>query len=238
MSSFDFNNSDEEWDNCEIPEWGEKEWQDYLKKQTLEVARFVHFYQKLPPSFNRVEETASLMGWEEDSFEEDSNKSSIIEMPSFLDESIDDDDHENTEDSDFSILYTIHQHPVYTITQSILHVLIKKWEHYHSQNPFTVNSHILWVYSQKLNQMDKNVLMALQSLEMGDFALTVCHLKWAINTINEILKELPNIVKNQTTSFTSFMNETKICLFDLRQVWLKVIKECRKEIKQQFDNLD
>lgn len=235
MSSFDFNNSDEDWDSCEVPEWGEKEWQDYLRKQDAEVERFLNFYQKLPPSPNRVEETAALMGWEEDT-EEEHLTEPLIELPSFLDDDLE--DSSDREEDDFPILYTIHQHPVYTITQAILRVLIQKWEHYHGEHPPAINGHGMWLYSQKLNQLDRNVLMALQSLEMGDFALSICHLKWALSAVNHILSAIPEMAKDQTHSFETFLSDTKSCLFDLRQVWLKVIKECREEIKQQFDSGD
>ena len=234
MSAFDYDNSfDDDWDERNELEWSEGDWQKYLRKQDQEVERFLSLYENLPPSPDRLDEAARLMGWEApsqaDTALQNGQLSNVLAF----------DSEEDTEDNEDTLPpYTVHQHPVYIVTQAFHNYLSKKWEGYCHRNT-AITPTIAWKLSQSLSGWQRHCLLGLQALDMGDFALTICHFKHTLQHFNltlSALNLLPEDVGDEL--FNHFIQNSKMLLFDLREVWLRVINDCREEIRRQLENRD
>ena len=80
-----------------------------------------------------------------------------------------------------------------------------------------------------------NVLLSIQALDLGDFGLTICHLKNSLNALNQTLALLNQVTHPNSEFLASFRSEIHIRLFDLREVWIRVMSDCRTESKRRPD---
>ena len=234
MSAFDYDNSfDDDWEERNELEWGEGDWQKYLKKQDEEVQRFLSVYDKLAPSPDRIDEAARLMGWEAPPQQDSALQTGQVSTPlTFSSE-------EDSEDSDDALPpYTVHQHPVYIVTQAFHQYLSLKWEIHCSKSATPITPAIAWKFAQSLGSWERHCLLGLQALDMGDFALTICHFKHTLLNFNHTLSLISLLPDTKDVEFNNFIQSCKIRLFDLREVWLRVINDCREEIRRQLENRD
>ena len=68
----------------------------------------------------------------------------------------------------------------------------------------------------------------MQSLDFGDFTLAISHFKRTLSAINQVLALLP-APNTDLPDFTEFRNDASMRLFDLREICLRVMNECRLE---------
>ena len=59
--------------------------------------------------------------------------------------------------------------------------------------------------------------------------MTICHLKNALAAINHTLSLLQKLSIKNVRILRLFQAETSRTLFDLREVWLRVMHDCREE---------
>ena len=83
-----------------------------------------------------------------------------------------------------------------------------------------------------------NVLLSIQALDLGDFGLSICHLKNALSALNQSLDIVNRLTHPNETYLASFQNEIRIRLFDLRELWIRVMGDCRHESQHRRDDLD
>lgn len=229
MSQFNYDGfSEGDWDEREEFAWSEKDWQQYLQSHHSEVNRFQRIYNTLKEEPGHIDEVAHLMGWDREDW-------------SLTGEEDDDDDatdanadarQEGPEEEDLDP-YTLHRHPVYIFTHGLYQNLRQGFEQLMQEAPHLLDAASAWNFANSLHRGEMNAIMALQSQDLGDFALTVCHLKNALSALNQSLATLQAMPARRSLTVDIFRRDATIRLFDLREVWLRVMGDCRDEIARR-----
>ena len=224
MSAYEFDGySDGDWDSHEELAWNEFDWQHYLKGNEREIAEFLSHYHRLKHRPNHLDEIARILGWD-------------MQEWSVADQEDDEEDESPLREEEGSLdPYTIHKHPVYVVTHGLYLHLFQTWEHFTTQNSKTLSPVVASRFPSSLHGGELNAFMAINALDMGDFNLAICHLKNALAALNHTMSLLQQLgLKNQRVQ-AHFHADTMSVLFDLREVWLRVMNDCREEEKRQKD---
>tara|TARA_B100001248_G_C27399840_1_gene469202 strand:+ start:4795 stop:5499 length:705 start_codon:yes stop_codon:yes gene_type:complete len=222
------NSSDSDWDDRGPLVWGEREWQRYLKHVDTDVARFITLYQKLKYRPDHMDEVARLMGWarREGGF---TDTFSDTETPYFDTENL----FQEEEEDELVEVYTIHKHPLYVISRGLSVYLTKYWELLMERDQDRVARELSWDFVVNLNDAERNAILAVYALDLGDASLPICMLKRALRSLNATLACLQKIpeglTEKQQNLFTFFVKDASMVLFDMRELWLHVMQYCREE---------
>ena len=73
--------------------------------------------------------------------------------------------------------------------------------------------------------------MGTQALDMADYSLAICHFKRSLSGINDNFKILEQVFEDQPDA--EYRTEINQRLFDLRELYLRIIGECR-----YFESMD
>ncbi len=222
MSDPNFDHSEGDWEEFSSePNWGESQWRNYLKGSDRDTARFLSIYNSVKDQPNHLDEVASLMGW-------DAEDISMTDDFSFIEA-----DEDASEDVNEGAPYTLHRHPVCVVTRSLYHYLRQSWEHYMLHSQYSLSPKLSWDYGNSLHQAEMNVLLSIQALDLGDFGLSICHLKNSLGALNQTLDLLNQLTHPNAAFLEGFRNETRIRLFDLRELWIRVMGDCRHECQRR-----
>ena len=225
MSQHDFDNfhSDGEWDDAGEIAWSEGEWQSYLRNSENEITRFITVYDSVMDKPDCLDEAAHLMGWdredwavgEEDVHEEDDEGGDPNAESHFF---------------DAAAPYTIHRHPVYVASIALYLYVRKNWEHFLSIVGDKAKSQFVWEYASSLRDGEMHATLGVQCLDLGDNQLAVCHFKQAHASLNETLRMNANLseMHPQILALPQYQEAVRKRLLDLREIWLRVIQECRR----------
>ncbi len=215
--------SEGDWDSHEELAWNEFDWQHYLKGNEREIAEFLAHYHRLKHRPDHLDEIARILGWDMEEWS--------------MGEGGDDDDEEGAMREDESGLepYTIHKHPVYVVTHGLYLHLFQCWEHFTAQNHRTLSPILASRFPSSLHAGELNAFMAINALDMGDFNLAVCHLKNALAALNHTMSLIQQITVKSQRVQSLFQAECMGVLFDLREVWLRVMNDCREEERRHQD---
>ena len=220
MSQYDFDNFhfDGEWDDAGEIAWSEAEWQRYLGDAEKEVARFISVYNSVLERPDRLDETAHIMGWDRAEWalgeEEEANETSDADCEAF--------------DSDAP--YTIHRHPVYIASTAIYLHIRKNWGQFLSSVESKKEPSFLWQFASSLRDGEMHAILGVQCLDLGDNHLAVCHFKQAHTALNETLQMINRLsdIYLELLSLPKYQDDLRKRLLDLREIWLRVIQECRR----------
>ena len=221
MSQYEFeNHSDGDWeDNGEIA-WNEADWQKFLRNADKEVSRFISAYNKVSEDNDRLDAAAAAMGWHREDW-------------SSLDEDLDEDQIKQIRAIELEELsnmepYTIHRHPIYISSIGLYAYLKYSWEHYMKNNPIQTEASLAWSYCSSLADGERHSLLAANCLDLGDYLLAVCHFKKAHAALNDSLR-LNRLFDHKSEKVKAkYFRETNQRLHDLREIWLRVMNDCRK----------
>ena len=225
MSDPNFDHSEGDWDEFpEEPYWSESQWRNYLKSSDKDTARFLSIYNSVKDQPNHLDEVASLMGW-------DAEDISLTDEFSFteLTESNEDSIAEGSENAP----YTLHRHPVFVVTRSLYRYLHQSWEHFMHHSDYKLSPKLSWDYANCLHRAEMNVLLSIQALDLGDFGLSICHLKNSLSALNHTLELLNRLEHPNAAFLEGFREEARIRLFDLRELWIRVMGDCRHECQRR-----
>lgn len=233
MSEPNFDHSEGSWDDFSSdPYWGEGQWRSYLKGSDRDTARFLSIYNSLKDKPNHLDEVAALMGW-------DSEDISLTDEFFMVESEYG--DHEDRgveEDNACDAPYTLHRHPVIVMTRALYRYLHQSWEHFMVHSRSQVSALFCWKYANSLHNGETNVLLSIQALDLGDFGLTICHLKNSLSALNQTLALLDQLTHSDPEFLSAFKHELRIRLFDLRELWIRVMTDCRAESQSRFDEQD
>jgi hypothetical protein len=230
MSGFDFENySDGDWDQNEELAWNEYDWQRYLRENEREISDFLNHYHKLKHEPDHLDTIARLMGWDSEEW----SPGDMAEDSAYADS--DEDDRPRRESESDMDPYTIHKHPVFIVTHGLYQHLFKCWEMFTLQNQRSISPVMVGRLSASLHAGEINAIMAVNALDMGDYNLTICHLKNSLSAINHSLALLQKLTIKNVRILGLFQAETTRTLFDLREVWLRVMNDCREEERRGTD---
>lgn len=205
-----------DWDERRELSWTEADWEQYLAEHETAVRDYLKHYEQLPTAADRIDEVARRMGWDmqpddslltDDALEQDSDADS----PGF--------------DEDFD-LYTVHRNPVHIATKALYLSLVANWERI-AAHPERIHPAISLAVAGSLYRGREHALQAVQSLDMGDYALAICFFKRALRELNDTLARLNTPTDVDGGLLARYREFAVPRLFDLREIWLRVMAECR-----------
>jgi hypothetical protein len=240
MSSYEFENfSEGDWEDRGELAWNEFDWQQYLKENEKEIARFLALYHQHRQEPDHLDEIAHLMGWDDQDWSGPEDFS--VPAPTFSTESANppaappaEAEEEDFDADDGVDAYTIHKHPVFIATRGLYQHLYGVWEHFLGQLPNpAIGPNLAWKFAASLHAGELNAVMAIHALDLGDFTLAICHLKNALSAVNHSLSLLQLLPLTNTAHHVQFLRENQTALFDLREIWLRVMNDCREENRRR-----
>jgi hypothetical protein len=222
MSEADFDFSEGDWEDFgEDAPWSELQWRKYLRGTDRDTARFLSVYNSVKDRPDHLDEAAALMGWNADDISLAADIAGDGPEAFAVDEDGDDEP------------YTLHRHPVCVVTRALYRYLHQAFEHYLGHGQSGVSPSLCWRYANSLHQAEVNVLLSIQALDLGDFGLAICHLKNSLSALNHSLALLDELEHRNTAFLEAFRREIRLRLFDLRELWLRVMADCRTECQRR-----
>lgn len=228
MSNFDPNSpSDNDWDERGDLAWNEFDWEQYLREQDDVLHRYLAFYEQLRDHPDRIDEVAHFMRWDEGVWTSDSTQ---------LDENTDND--APVEEADYSAEpYTLHKSPVFIATKAIYLSLKRGWERI-AIDPAKVSQALAVNFQTSLHRGEEQAILAVQALDFGDYAMAISLLKRALGELNQTLALMDSPAMEGSRAVANFRHDALPRLFDLREIWLRVMNECRQELRRPADGTD
>ena len=228
MSNYDSDSpSDNEWEDRGELAWNEFDWEQYLRDQDESVHRYIGFYELLDGQVDRLDEAAHRMGWDEDNWSSDAD----FETPSEFGESSSDTSGDRDTDP-----YTLHKNPVFIATKGIMLTLVRKWEQTAADSQRVPQSLALHFHSV-LHRAEQQAMFAISALDFGDYAMAISLLKRALRELNGCFAAL-NQETAPSKALSDYRDGATNRLFDLREIWLRVMNECREELNNPSDEED
>lgn len=203
-----------DWEERRELSWTESDWENYLAEHETAVRDYLRHYEQLPQVPDRIDEVARRMGWDVSAPEPEplsTEQNPESEAEAEFDEEFD--------------LYTVHRNPVHIATKALYLGLIANWERI-AAHPERIHPAQAIAFVGSLYRGRENALQAVQSLDMGDYALAVCFFKRALRDINDSLSRL-NFETGDVNLLNRYREFALPRLFDLREIWLRVMAECR-----------
>lgn len=229
MSNFDPNSpSDNEWDERGDLAWNEFDWEQYLREQDDVLHRYLAFYEQLRNNPERVDEVAHLMRWDEDVWTMDAG--ATTEQPEETEEDIE------AESPEFDTEpYTLHKSPVFIATKAIYLSVTRAWERM-ATDATKVPQPLAITLLSSLHRGEQQAVLAIQALDFGDFAMAISLFKRAMAELNRTFGMLDEHTATTSRALMNFRQDALPRLFDLREIWLRVIRECRQELQRPIDS--
>jgi hypothetical protein len=211
---------DGDWEERGEMAWREAEWNHYLSHCSKDVGQFLAFYEKSNRAIGHLDEIARLMGWEVSDWSANDTPDGMPEMAGQEETEAPEEEFEGGEP------YTIHRHPVFIVSQGLFLWLKKTFEQFldHPASEHMTPS-LTWKYAHILQEAEHQAVMGTHALDLADYSLAICHYKRALTGINETFSVLEKIFKDQPDA--EYRQEINARLFDLRELYLRIIGECR-----------
>ena len=78
--------------------------------------------------------------------------------------------------------------------------------------------------------------MAIHALDFGDYAMAICLFKRALAAVNDCFAQVGSEAAEGIEAVRECRDEMRLKLFDLREIWLRVISDCREDTERQTDD--
>jgi len=232
MSNFDPDGpSENEWEDRGDLAWNEFDWEHYLRDQDDVLHRYLAFYEQLRGHPERLDEAAHLMGWDKESWSSDAGD---VE-----DEDEDDaepslDDRPDLSDYDAEP-YTLQKNPVFVATKAIYLSIKRSWERIASDSE-RVPQTLALSFQTALYRGEEQAVLGIHALDFGDYAMAISLFKRALRELNLSLSLLDEKAISHSRGLAHFRQDAFPRLFDLREIWLRVMNECRQELERPADS--
>ena len=234
MSNFETDGpSDNEWEDRGELAWNEFDWERYLREQDDVIHRYIAFYESLKGHADRIDEVAHLMGWDEESWSADPADETVREMKASADataESSSPDAGDNDGDP-----YTLHKNPIFISTKAIYLSLKRAWEGI-AINSSKVPQVLALNMHASIYRGEEQAMLAIQALDFGDYAMAISLFKRALGELNRTLALLSSSLVTTLPSVLYFREDALPRFFDLREIWLRVMNECRDELERPAED--
>ena len=225
----DFNSEsfpENDWDGCGDLVWNEFDWERYLREQDDTLHRYLGFYERLKDNPERIYEVAHLMGWDTGQWN-----------PESADVSCSNDEAASEPRSGQTTPiepYTLHKNPVFIATKAIYLSLKRSWDRL-AADAARIPQPLALAVQTSLHQGEEHAILGVQALDLGDYAMAVSLFKRALEELNRTLALAgsPKIVPGR--SISSWRDDSIPRIFDLREIWLRVMSECREELGRRID---
>ncbi len=226
MSNYDSDGPFEsEWDDRGDLAWNEFDWERYLREQEETLNRYLAYYETFKGKANRIDEVARLMDWE----------SGISASEG---ESQTEDDDDASEEFGFeSEVYTLHKNPIFISTRALYLLLRRNWELL-ATDARKVPQPLALRCLSALHAGEDLAMQAIHALEFGDYAMAISLFKRALSALNQTFAVLNELAGLEQAAVDAYRADAHVMLFDLREIWLRVISECRSELERPIEDDD
>lgn len=218
MSNFDSGEAgDEQWDERGELAWNEFDWERYLRGQAGAITRYLRLYDEAGERPDRIDHVAERMDWgAEDWTSEEGGEAA--------------EDAADAEDE----VYTLHKNPIYIATRALYLSLTCSWEELAAEERTVPQANAVRLLV-RLHRGEAEAVEAIHALDFGDYALAVTLFKRALATLNGLLAEMqaPALASGRAAAWREMALPR---VFDLREIWLRVIAECRDELERLGDD--
>jgi hypothetical protein len=229
MSNYDSDgSSDNEWEDRGDLAWNEFDWERYLREQDDAVHRYLGFYEACKASPDRIDDVAELMNWDRAESETDDPPENRG-----ANDGADDDDTPDFDDSEE--IYTLHKNPIFVSTKALCLSLKRQWELI-AVDAGKVPQPLAVRLLVALALAEEQAVQAVHALDFGDYAMAVSLFKRALSALNSTLALLNDSANASHRAVLAYREEALPRLFDLREIWLRVISECREESDRPVDD--
>ena len=215
---------DFEWEDRGDLAWNEFDWERYLREQDDAIERYLRFYESCRQSAQRLDDVAEKMNWSQDDWTDDG------EIEDVQEENADEDDFDQAQD-----VYTLHKNPIFIATKAIYLGLNRTWTALAS-NPAHVPQAAALAVAASLRGGEDHAVQAIHALDFGDYAMAVSLFKRALSALNGTLALLNAETLNESAAMARWRDDALPSLFDLREIWLRVMSECRGELERPLDD--
>ena len=223
MSNFDSDaGSENQWEDRGDLAWNEFDWERYLREQDELIGRYTRFYEATPISPDRIDKVAEKMNWGHEDWSEESASGDF-------------DDDDEAEESDADDVYTLHKNPIFIATKAIYQVIRRSWESL-AVDSDRVPQPLAVALLSSLQRGEEHAMQAIHALDFGDYAMAVSLFKRALSGLNESLALLNDRAVSSHPYVCAWRDEGRARLFDLREIWLRVMAECREELGRPLDD--
>ncbi|MEZ5414997.1 MAG: hypothetical protein R3F03_11895 [Opitutaceae bacterium] len=224
MSNFDSDgSSDADWNDRGDLAWNEFDWERYLREQDETINRYIAYYENFLNHPQRIDEVARHMGWDDAQW--DAQETAPTGEFNGQDNAVE----------DYGIepdVYTPHKNPIFISTRGLYLRARRAWELL-AASPQKVPQELAMSYLSALHEGDSLTQQAVHALEFGDYAMAISLFKRALATLNRTLAIL-NV--DSTPAVAAYRRDMLVTLFDLREIWLRVISECRGELERPVED--
>jgi hypothetical protein len=76
-------------------------------------------------------------------------------------------------------------------------------------------------------EVHQQIILAVNATDTGDLSLTAVHMKRALTSLNTTLGLLQSVPTDARLSAMGSFEDTESTLFDLREICLRVMSDCR-----------
>jgi hypothetical protein len=90
-------------------------------------------------------------------------------------------------------------------------------------------------FQTALHRGEEQACLAIQALDLGDYAMAVSLFKRALRELNASLALIDGADPARHPALAAFRDDAWPRLFDLREIWLRIINECRDELARHID---
>jgi len=229
MSDFDSESFPEnEWDECGDLVWNEFDWERYLREQDDVLHRYLGHYERLKGRPDCIDDVARLMGWD------------VGERGAVADEGSGSPKEDRIEPAGLGEgapiePYTLHKNPVFIATKAIYLSLKWSWDRLAVEAgkvPQTLAISVL----TSLCRGEEQAVLGVQALDLGDYALAISLFKRGLEELNRTLALVTGAPGTNPKVFAAWRDDALPRLFDLREIWLRVMTECREELGRRVDD--
>jgi hypothetical protein len=218
MSDYDSDNlSENEWEENGDLAWNEFDWEVYLREQDGAIQKYLGFYESLKAGPERIDEVADKMGWDRADADEPDERETP-EKVLFSDE-----------------IYTLQKNPVYIATKALFLSLRRSWEMTASV-PGRVPQTLSITLLSSLHRCEEQAVMAIHALDFGDYAMAICLFKRALAAVNDCFAHIGSEAAEGIEAVRECRDDMRLRLFDLREIWLRVISDCREDSDLQSED--
>lgn len=226
MNNFDsdgFSNND--WEDRGELAWSEFDWERYLKTQDEALVKYLAAYDPLPEAPGRIDEVARKLGWEPNA-NWDCDPDDMSDEETKGEESVPRDELEP---------YTVHRNPVFIATRALF-TSIAYFAERVAADPAKFPPRLAAAFLRDIHSAEVSAILAVQALDLGDYALGISLFKRALASLNRAIGELPASAAEENRHFSKFRAYALPRLFDLREIWLRVMNECRDELGRPVED--
>jgi len=237
MSNFEPNgpSDNNDWDDRGELAWNEFDWEKYLREQDDVIHRYLAYYEKLHSHPDRIDEVAHQMGWDEESWSSDS-ADTIASRETTAPES--ESESASADLNDFGTdPYTLHKNPIFIATKAIYLSVKRSWERI-APDAAKVPQPLAIAMHASIYRGEEQAMLAIQALDFGDYAMAISLFKRALRELNQSFAHLGTPAVAALPAVVRFSEDALPRLFDLREIWLRVMNECREELERPVEDED